>query len=134
MTILSASFYSCGDDNGGNDNLTLTVNVLYRVQNDIVTTYPDAGSKVYLFFDVNKNSSEYTYELGGKYKRGTGTITADQTATTGTNGRVVVNAEFKNRPLTVVVESAKYPRRYYEKYIDNFFESEFVDATFNYQE
>lgn len=134
MFLALVGLYSCSDDdNGGEDKLTLSVNVMYRLPGDIVTTYPDAGAKVYLFFDVDSESGEYIYQLGGKYKKETSLISADQNATTATNGKVVINAEFKNRPLTVVAESTKYPGRYYEKYIENFFESEYVDVAFNPQ-
>ncbi|WP_108821064.1 hypothetical protein [Dysgonomonas sp. Marseille-P4361] len=137
MCLALVGLYSCSDDedNGGGtgDKLTLTVTSLYKEAGDNVTTYPDKGSKVYLFFDVNGTSNDYNYEVGGKYKKGESKINADQSATTGTDGKVKINAEFKNKPLTVVVESAKYPGQYYEKYISDFFESEFVDVAFSPQ-
>lgn len=130
-----SSCSSDDDDNGGGgetgDKLTLTVTAMYRQAGDNVTTYPDAGSKTYLFYDLNGKSSNYTYIIGGKYKTGDSTINADQSATIGNDGKVKINAEFKNRPLSVVVESAKYTGQYQVKYINNFFESEFVDIAFD---
>lgn len=135
MCLALVGLSSCSsddDDNDGGtgDKLTLTVTALYKKAGDNVTTYPDAGAKVYLFYDLNGTSSDYTYITGGKYKKGESTINADQSATTGNDGKVKINAEFKNKPLSVVVESAKYSGQYQVKYINNFFESEFVDIAF----
>lgn len=137
MCLALVGLSSCSsddDDNGGGTgggNLELKVSALYRLPDAPGTSYPDAGSKVYLFYDVNGKSAEYTYQLGGKYKKGESVISADQSATTGTDGKIIIKADLKNKPLTVVVESAKYTGQYQVSYIADFKENEFIDVAFN---
>lgn len=134
MCIALVGLYSCssdddGDDNGG-DGTTLTVRARYEKAETPGEGLNDAGAKVYLFYDFDFKTAGYTYQIGGKYKKDNTELPAEQNGTTGTDGTVKLSAKFKNRPLTVVVESKYYEGRFDQIFIDNFNESQTVASLF----
>lgn len=123
--------YSCSkdDDNDGGDggNTGVMVNVLARYEKADTGSegFNDSGAKVYLFFDFDcKNPNGFVYQKGGKYVKGDVIYSADQTATTGNDGKASINAKYTNRPLTVVVES-----KYYNSYFDEIFITKLTEST-----
>jgi hypothetical protein len=135
MCFALVGLYSCSsdddNDNGTNTGLTLKVRSLYSDDANSTESKPDTGAKVYLFFDFDKNTPNgYTYQLGGKYVKDKVTMSPDQTGVTDADGYATINTEFKNRPLTVVVESKHYEGQYIETYYKNFNESEILALLF----
>ncbi len=62
MCFALVGLYSCGsdddDDNGGGDSgITIKARVLYSTDADGVNTSPDAGAKVYVFYDLDFNNA-----------------------------------------------------------------------------
>ncbi len=129
MCFALVGLYSCGsdddDDNGGGDSgITIKARVLYSTDADGVNTSPDAGAKVYVFYDLDfNNANVYVYQVGGKYVNDGKTLTPDQTATIGTDGNAVIEQKFKNRKITVVIDSKHYQGQYSELYYPNFNEN-----------
>lgn len=139
VSLLSFSFYSCSDDddNGGdgNGNVKLKVRTLYSTDADGIHTSFDTGAKVYVFygFDFN-NANGYTYQIGGKYVKGSDVLNPDQTATIGTDGNAVIEQKFKDRKITVVIDSKHYQGQYREAYFEMFNEDIDISHIFKLQE
>jgi hypothetical protein len=138
LVLTLIGFSSCGDDDN-NDNssgtgIILKVHATYSTDANGIETHPDAGAKVYLFFDFNhKNTNGYSYQAGGKYVKGSEILTPDQTATIASDGYVTINAKFRDRPLTVVVDSKHYEGRYSEVFYEKFKENEVFACIFKPQ-
>ncbi|MBF0576615.1 hypothetical protein [Dysgonomonas sp. GY617] len=124
--------YSCSsdddnDNNGGGTGLTVKARVLYETADAVGVTHPDAGAKVYLHYDFDfKNANGYTYQGNGNYAKGTTSITIiepAQTATIDKDGNVVIDQKFKDRKLTIVIESKYYQGKYTELYYPMFNEN-----------
>lgn len=129
MCFALVGLYSCSsddDDNGDGNGTGITVKarVLYSTDANGIDTKPDAGAKVYLHYDFNyKNANGYEYQGNGKYKKGDLVLEPAQTATVDSEGNAVIEQKFKNRELTVVVESKHYAGRYSETYYETFNEN-----------
>ena len=131
MCIALVGLYSCSNDDdndnnggGGNSAITIKARVLYSTDANGVDTKPDAGAKVYVFYDLDfNNANGYTYQVGGKYVNDGKTITADQMATIGSDGNAVIEQKFSSRKITVVVDSKHYEGQYAEKYYPSFNEN-----------
>lgn len=125
MCLALVGLSSCSDDDengdGSSTGVTLKARVQYSTDANGVDTKPDAGAKVYLFFDFDhKNPNGYIYQVGGKYVKDGVTINAEQTATIDSDGNATINAKYTNRPLTVVVDSKHFSGRYSEYFYSNF--------------
>lgn len=135
MCLALVGLSSCSsdddDNDGGGTGVTLKTRVQYSTDTNGVDTKPDAGAKVYLFFDFDyKNPNGYTYQVGGKYVKNGISINADQSATIDNDGNAVINAKYTNRPLTVVVDSKHFTGRYSEYYYSNLTENEIYAVIF----